>query len=233
MLKYLQLPFQFDAILLQKEVALLSNELWKAHYQKMHYTGEWSAIPLRSTGGQIDNIMISPTNEVAYQDTILLQSCPYIISVLSQFKCPLQAVRLLKLSAGAVIKEHRDAELNFEKGEIRIHIPVATHEDVEFILDNERMALKEGSCWYMNFNLPHHINNNSNTDRIHLVIDALVNDWVKELFSSADIILKKEVPDAELYPEAVKRQMIASFREMNTPTSNEMADRMEAELGNR
>ena len=69
----------------------------------------------------------------------------------------LLAVRLLKLNAGASIKEHRDNDLFFEKGEIRIHIPIITNADVEFYLDSERMNLQEGSCWYMNFNLLHAI----------------------------------------------------------------------------
>lgn len=229
MLKYLQLPFRFNADIMQQEVAQLSNELWKSHYQKLHFTGDWSAIPLRSIDGKADNIIIAPTKEKTYEDTILLQACSYIRSVLGHFKCTLQAVRLLKLSAGAAIKEHRDTELNFENGEIRIHIPVVTHEDVEFILDKERMTLKEGECWYMNFNLPHYINNFSNTDRIHLVIDAQVNDWVKALFSSTAISNKKEIPE-DSFPPSVQREIIARLREMNTATSNEMADKMEASL---
>jgi len=34
----------------------------------------------------------------------------------------------------------------------------------------------------MNFNLLHRVSNNGDADRIHLVIDAGVNDWVKEYF---------------------------------------------------
>ena len=98
-----------------------------------------------------------------------MKESTYLQEVLSNFKCPLQAVRLLKLNVGAVIKEHRDAELGFEYGEIRLHIPVITHEEVEFYLDKERIQLQEGECWYMNFNLPHSIINKSKINRIHLV----------------------------------------------------------------
>jgi hypothetical protein len=231
MIKYIQLPYYFDAITMQKEVQQLNSNLWKLHYQKLHYEGNWSGIPLRSVNGNADNIIVSPVQDIEYDDTIFLEQCAYIKEVLNSFKCPLQTVRLLKLNAGAVIKEHRDIELNFEKGEIRLHIPVVTNDAVEFYLDNERITAKEGECWYMNFNLPHHIRNNSDVDRIHLVIDAKVNDWVKTVFLADDIILKKEIEDTTNERDAeTKKLMIARFRDMNTDTANKLADELEEEL---
>ena len=230
-IKYLKLPFFFDAGLLQQEVDALSVPQWLPHYQVKHYEGEWSAIPLRSIGGKADDIIISPTDNRDYRDTVFLDNSPYLKKVLQTFQCPLQAVRLLKLNAGSSIKEHRDAELNFESGEIRLHIPVITHTDVDFFLDKERLPLQEGECWYMNFNLLHAINNNSNINRVHLVIDAVVNDWVKTIFNSPDIVVKKETEDlSKVFDEATKRQMIVQFREMNTVVSNKMADELEAEM---
>ncbi len=228
MIKFLQLPFLFDSQKMQAEVAALTSAQWQLHYQTKHYEGEWSALPLRSTGGKIDNVIIAPTDLVPYENTALLQACPYIQQVLANFKCPLQAVRLLKLNAGAIIKEHRDAELHFEKGEIRIHIPVVTNDDVEFYLDKERIFLKEGECWYMNFNLPHSIINNSKVNRIHLVIDAVVNEWVKELFDQP-AINKKEIAEPEIDADT-KRQIIDNLRRMNSETSNRLADEMEATI---
>ncbi len=230
-IKYLQLPFYFDADLLQQEVAAISAMNWVPHYQVKHYEGAWNAIPLRSINGKTDDIIISPAQKNNYQDTVFLEISPYLKTVLKNFQCPLQAVRLLKLNAGSSIKEHRDAELNFESGEIRLHIPVLTHADVEFILDKERLSLQEGECWYLNFNLLHAINNNSPINRVHLVIDAVVNDWVTDIFNSPDIIVKKEIEDiSKAVDETTKKQMINLFREMNTATSNKMADELEKEM---
>lgn len=229
-IKYLQLPFNFNTALLQRETDALSAMQWQPHYQVKHYEGEWTAIPLRSIGGKTDHVIISPEADPDYQDTVFLQNSPYLQQVLQTFQCPLQAVRLLKLNAGSLIKEHRDAELNFEKGEIRLHIPVYTHPDVEFFLDRERITLQEGECWYMNFNLPHSIQNKSSIDRVHLVIDALVNDWVKTLFSDPGISVKKETADpGEQYDDETKKQIIAQLRLINTPVSHQMADDMEHE----
>ncbi len=230
MIKYLQLPFHFDTARLQQDVAALDAANWQLHYQKLHYEGDWSGIPLRSVKGEGNSIIISPRNNSEYCDTAFLDYCPYIKTVLENFKCPLKSVRLLKLNAGAVIKEHQDKELCFEQGEVRLHIPVITDEKVEFYLDGERVAPKEGECWYMNFNLPHYINNFSNINRIHLVIDACVNDWVKELFTSDNITVKKEMEDNDQLDEATKKMIIANFREMGTFTANQLADALEKEI---
>lgn len=226
MIKYLQLPYHFDVHKMQEELQQIDSNSWKLHHQILHYEGEWSAIPLRSINGDTGNIIVSPENNPQYRDTVFLDNSFYFKQVLSSFLCPLLAVRLMKLNAGAVIKEHKDAELCYEKGEIRVHIPVVTHDDVEFFLDKERMILKEGECWYMNFNLPHSVNNKSKTDRIHLVIDAKVNDWVENLFT-LKALNKKEMEEPR-YDEKTKNMIIARLRELNTDTANQLADEMEA-----
>lgn len=228
-IKYLQLPFYFDTTRLKDAVAALENKKWQLHYQVRHYEGDWTALPLRSINGQADNVMISPIPGSEYADTVFLKESPYLQKILNQFKCPLMAVRLLKLNAGSVIKEHHDAELCYEQGEIRIHIPITTHPDVAFYLDKERMPLQEGECWYMNFNLPHSIINNSNIDRVHLVIDAEVNDWVKALFSQPNTN-KKEIAAPD-HSNEVKKIMIAQLRQINTTTATAMANEIEAGLG--
>ena len=230
MIKYLRLPFSFDVKRLQESLAGIDRQQWKMHYQQLHYSGEWSGIPLRSMGGNADNLLISPTENPDYKDTIYLQQSLYLQEVLAVFKCPLQAVRLLKLNAGAVIKEHTDAALFFEKGAARFHIPIITDDAVEFYSDKERLFMREGECWYVNFNLPHAITNNSNINRVHLVIDATVNDWMTSLFNSVAAVDKKEIDERSLIDDNVKREMIKSFRAMNTPKGNELADQWEAYL---
>jgi len=227
MIQYLQLPYQFDVKKMQEETLLLGNAYWKLHFQVKHYAGEWSAIPLRSIRGEVDNGFISPVETDVYDDTILLNDCPYLQQVLKTFKCPLLAVRLLKLAAGAQIHEHKDADLCYEEGLVRFHIPVFTNKEVEFYLQGEQMHLQEGECWYMNFNLPHSLHNKSNTDRIHLVIDAKVNEWVKTLFDSSEIKNKKEIADIPKHTKEEQWEIIAHLRNMNTDVSNKLADEME------
>jgi aspartyl/asparaginyl beta-hydroxylase (cupin superfamily) len=143
-------------------------------------------VPFRSVGGRADRIYPDPTAKTAFADTPLLARCPYVQQVLAAFLCPQQAVRFMRLKAGSSIKEHRDYQLGYEDGEIRVHIPVVTNPEVEFVLNGVRINMKEGECWYLNFNLPHRVANRGTSDRIHLVVDCVVNDWLRELLLAAD-----------------------------------------------
>ena len=135
-----------------------------------------------------------------------------------------------KLAAGTKIHEHKDRDLCFEEGLVRFHIPVLTNPQVEFFLEGEAMHLQEGECWYMNFNLPHSLYNKSNLDRIHLVIDARVNEWVKGLFLSPLVKQKKEIADKSKHSKEEQLEIIYQLRKLNTEVSIKLADEMEKQL---
>lgn len=182
MLASLQLPFVFDPVQLKAEIANIPADLWVNHFNTSIYEGDWSGLALRSVGGKPMQLYPDPTASDSFADTELLGQCPYYQSVLATFKCQLTAVRLLRLKAGSNIREHRDYRLGYEDGEVRLHIPVITNPDVAFFLQGERIMMQEGECWYLNVNLPHRVDNQSKTDRIHLVVDCIVNDWLAEFF---------------------------------------------------
>ena len=94
-------------------------------------------------------------------------------------------MRLLKLAPGSNIKEHSDYNLSYEDGEVRVHIPIQTNQEVEFAVAGQPLPLSEGDCWYINFNLPHRIHNRGVTDRVHLVIDCGLNEWLRGMFPDA------------------------------------------------
>jgi hypothetical protein len=176
----LKLSLQFDALRLQSDLNQILAPDYVPHFNTQYYEGTWSVVPLRSVGGLANHIYPDPTKQAAYADTPHLARCPYVREVLSGFQCPLLAVRFLRLGPGSIIKEHKDYNLGFEDGEIRLHIPIQTNPGVEFILDGQRVDMKEGECWYLNFNLSHRVANRGTTDRIHLVIDCVVNEWLRD-----------------------------------------------------
>jgi hypothetical protein len=100
-------------------------------------------------------------------------------------EAPLQAVRLMRLTPGSVIKEHHDNDLSFEQGTVRLHVPVVTNPQVEFYLNRSRIVLEAGSCWYLRLSDPHSVANRGDTDRVHMVIDAEVNDWIRDVLETA------------------------------------------------
>lgn len=185
----LKMPFQFSAEKLANDLSVLNQTEWTEHFVKQNYEGDWNAIPLRAPIGETHPIRMIYSDPTAteFVDTIYLKQCPYFQEVLSAFKCDVSVVRLMKLSAGSIIKEHSDYDLYYENGAVRFHIPVVTNPEIEFYLNNERVNLNAGECWYLRLSDPHRINNFSTEDRVHLVVDATVNDWITEIFEQSSV----------------------------------------------
>ena len=181
----LALPFRFDPERLKADLALIRADEWTPHYNQNDFGGDWRGTALRSPTGQIANLLAPFTPASTFLNTPLMTRCAYFRETVSAFPCPLKAVRLLSLAPGSFIREHIDNALVYEDGEMRIHIPVQTSEEVEFYVAGERLKLEEGHSYYVNVNLPHRITNRGSAERIHLIIDVEVNDWVHELVRSA------------------------------------------------
>lgn len=225
--KYIKLPFSFDANAMLAEVSGLT-EVWLPHYNTNDYSGEWKAIPLRSVNGSLVNALPQLSANAEFLDTVLLQQCPAIKRTVDSLLCNKTAIRLLSLKPGTVVKEHSDPGLCYEDGEIRLHVPLVTNSAVEFYIDGENVQPLPGECWYMNFNLKHSLANYGETDRIHLVIDCIVNDWVHELFASCDNIVR--IPSPGKFTGNDQRLIIEQLRTIGTETALAMAKEMEDKL---
>jgi mannose-6-phosphate isomerase-like protein (cupin superfamily) len=198
---------------------------WMSHFNVSHYNGSWTVLPLRTPGGT-DNIFPDLIDADRFEDHPNMLLFPSVKAFIRGMQCEIMSVRMLNLTAGSVIKEHRDADLAFEKGEARLHIPIHTNPDVDFFINNERIIMGEGECWYINANLPHRVTNNGSTDRIHLVIDCKVNPWLEQLILNTDTIAHS--PDEGRDPELLKL-MITSLKAQGTPRSLQMADQFQQE----
>jgi hypothetical protein len=183
----LRLPFTFDAGQLARDLERVSAVGWIKHYVQQNYDGDWSVIALRGKAGATHPVMMIYSDPTCrdFADTPMLAACPYFRQVLDTFEAPLRAVRLMRLTAGSVIKEHTDHELSFEEGTVRIHVPVVTNAEVEFYLNRSRVVLDAGSSWYLRLSDPHSVDNRGTTDRVHMVIDAQVNDWITHILRTA------------------------------------------------
>ena len=182
--KHLKLPFQFDEQKLLTDLAKVLNTEWKPHFNIKDYSGKWKSIALYAPNGNSNHIFASPNETVPILETKILKGCNYFKEVLSQFHCPLLSVRLLNLGAGAIIKPHKDYNLGYENDCFRLHVPITTNPEVEFILDDTLLQMEPGECWYTNVNYTHSVENLGTTDRIHLVLDGQRNSWSDELFLS-------------------------------------------------
>ncbi len=179
----IKLPFSFDVEKMQQDLQSLNNTKWVKHFVTQNYQGDWSIIPLRGPADASHPILMSYSdpNCTEFADTPFLRSLQYIPKVLATFQCPLLSVRLMKLSADSEIKTHSDFDLNAEMGTARLHIPIITHEKVTFLLNNKVVPCQAGECWYLRLSDPHSVTNQSDIDRVHLVLDVSMNAWLETL----------------------------------------------------
>lgn len=180
-----RLPFHFDAAALRADADGLDAADWVPHFNTAYYEGDWSGAALRSVGGVARQLYPDPAATVPYADTHLLALCPAVGAALAAFRCPLLAVRFLRLGPGSRIREHRDYNLGLEDGEVRVHVPVSTGPGVEFLLDGERIDMVEGEAWYLDLNHRHAVENRGDRPRVHLVVDCVVNDWLASVVTRA------------------------------------------------
>jgi len=193
------------APLLAEALALDAGD-WVAHFNSGYHDGGWYGAALRSPGGDAARLYSGGAPTDAFADTPLLSRCPAIAAALEHVHAPLRAVRLLRLAPGCVIREHRDDDLRFDHGQARLHVPIATDDAVEFYVDGARVGMRAGECWYLDLSRPHRVQNRGARDRIHLVIDCEVSEWLEREVASA-----ASVPDRSSGMSG--QEAFVSFRE--------------------
>jgi hypothetical protein len=181
-----KLNLQFDLERLQADCKSLENIPYQ-FYQ---------AMPLRSPAHLVDPSIPFPPPAEDYADgswcnwlnTPELEYTPYIKEVIEQFQehTTVNLVRLMRLEPHGVINEHTDPTLALEehKSMVRLTIPIISHPETEFYLNNKIVPMRPGECWYMRLSDPHKVLNNSSKERINLSIDVIPNEWVKNLIMS-------------------------------------------------
>jgi hypothetical protein len=184
------LSIRFDPAALRRELTHLDEQDWVEHFVRQNYEGAWSILPLRAPAGAVHPIkMIYPDPGCAtFVDTPLLARCGYFQQVLGTFQCPLQSARLMKLAPGSTIKLHTDHDLAPEHGTVRLHIPVTTNPDVDFRLNGTQVEMRRVNAGTCASATHASVVNRGRTDRVHLVLDALVNPWLLERLTDVVMI---------------------------------------------
>jgi len=224
MLSCKKLTCTFDQAELLRELRKIESN-WELHFNTSNYQGDWSGIALRTPRKHTNLIVPNDFDNTGYKDTILLKELTYIQSIIQSFKCKPLSVRLLKLAPGSSIKTHKDPDLTFWNGFVRIHIPIRTNEKVQFLLDGKKLVMKPGECWFGEFCKPHSVANNGSTDRIHLVIDLEVNDWLRGLFENEGILERGESKPNPIdgFTEKERKELVKNLLALGTETGDHLA----------
>ena len=159
---------------------------------KFNKNNQWTAVSVRGYAGSIEQIgkggvlgTLDDFNKL--QNTPLYNELD-MDKILDKIPAEKERVRLMKLEAGTKIAKHTDkVDKDIKSGKIiRLHIPVVTNENVVIKswlkggIAEFRMA--KGECWWLDVSLPHQVDNNSDEDRVHLVVDIYNNDTIQERY---------------------------------------------------
>ena len=87
---------------------------------------------------------------------------------------------IINLSPNSSIRTHKD------RGDLlylsrRFHIPIITNEMCTFTVDGEVFHLEEGNVYELNNRRYHSVQNSSNKNRIHLIVDVLPIAYTKNI----------------------------------------------------
>lgn len=161
--EFVKLPLLFDVERLSKEVAQFSLDEWIGH--TTGFAGNLS-IPLISLDGEFNDAMHGPM-----QPTSALARCEYIRQIMTAFGEVFSRSRLMRLEPGQEVPPHVDINYHWFN-RVRIHIPIATTEEVLFYCGDEHVHMAAGEAWIFNSWSEHMVRNNSDKTRVHLVLDT-------------------------------------------------------------
>ena len=159
---------------------------------KFNKNNQWTAVSVRGYAGTIEQIgkggVLGTLDDLNKLQNTPLYDELMMDKILDKIPAEKERVRLMKLEAGTIIAKHTDkVDKDIKSGKIvRLHVPVITNKNVKMFswlkggLAEFHMA--KGECWWLDVSLPHKVENNSETDRVHLVVDIYNNDTIKERY---------------------------------------------------
>lgn len=184
-----RLGADYDPERLRDEVDGIPEQWWLRHT----FDGtRHDVVPLISHRGLItlpdgsDNHSL----ERPFLDTPYLDQLPYIREVVHSFGVQASRSRLMRIDDGAALSAHQDRHPHWND-KVRLHIPVITNPLVSFHVwrddpdmpdeHHQQVHMRPGETWVFNTWFFHSVINQSDTSRVHLVIDLPVEGAVADL----------------------------------------------------
>lgn len=112
--------------------------------------------------------------------------------------CNILRVQLAELPPGRIIRPHVDLGILAQVH--RLHIPLITHPDVQFIVSGKNFFLEEGVLYNLNNTVRHSVVNNSAIMRIHLMVDMMPQNLAKTRYHDSLQSMKEAIAMLEQLP---------------------------------
>lgn len=175
--RFIQLPVQYDAELLAREIASVRESDWMPH--PAGYAGN-DFLSLISAHGEPNNEAFEgPMRPTPF----LLSERPYLLEALGSLGAVLGRTRLMRLSGHAEVSEHVDVNY-YWRDRMRVHIPIVTQPTVTFYCGDASVHMAAGECWVFDTWSLHRVINDETRARIHLVVDTVGGEGLLRLLSA-------------------------------------------------
>lgn len=154
-----------------KELEAIAESDWK----QLGYGSNWSdvALMVKGAGGQM-------------KQHPLMAKAPALRALIESFPATVVDVCLAALAPEGAVKEHRDISGATAAGVIRLHVPLRTAPQVMFYIDRKRVAMKEGEVWHLDTTYRHRVENRSDVNRLHLILDLDASSELKAMLPPTD-----------------------------------------------
>lgn len=161
-----------DKLMIDKTLIELKNYNWQPVWADKRYAGEhWMTCPL------IEEFNKTP-NFTKFELASLIEQ---------KMKCKIKNLMFYAMLPGGDIPPHRDMVGNVGFGGLRLHVPIITNEKVNFIVAGKKVIMGVGDLWALDTSYTHSVSNFGSENRIHLVMDVIVNEWVLSLLPPKNI----------------------------------------------
>ena len=165
----LRLPVAFEAGPLQRDLDGIPEDWWGRHLGPYH-DGNWEAVALWAPGGSHSE---QRSRGGRFEATDALKQSPAFRAVLDAMPADRSRVRLMRLRPGGAIFRHSDPMEDIDPRLVRLHVPIVTNPNVEFLVNDRRVVMLPGEVWHVDVRFPHEVYNRGDSMRVHLVMDLL------------------------------------------------------------
>ncbi|WP_236207715.1 aspartyl/asparaginyl beta-hydroxylase domain-containing protein [Pseudomonas tohonis] len=172
-----RLHWRFDLAPLLAAMERIDPTAWVALFNIAYYQGDWSGIDLVAA---VDAPIPLAPGFGPVARSALCAADPAWPAAIERFGEGLRSARLLRLGAGASIREHCDPDLGAPEGPLRLHVPLLSPPGVEFLVDGRQVPMAPGECWFIDLSRPHRVDNPGPGPRIHLVLDCMMDTRLRE-----------------------------------------------------
>ena len=170
-----RLPVTVDLPLLLQALAAIDEQAWRGHFNSDYFTGDWSGVALISSADALTELSPGQAASVPRAPWLRDERWQRGLHALS---LEIVSARLLRLGPGGRIHEHRDYDLDGPQADLRLHIPLLSPPAVDFWLEDRRVPMAVGECWFLDLARAHRVDNRDASARIHLVLDCRPTAWV-------------------------------------------------------